>query len=702
MKIFKAIKKGFTLVELVIVIAVIAVLSAVLIPVFGNVVRDSKISALKASLKTCTSNLIMYATLEQVDYYTPSVVRDFLKSEGIKGLTSDDSDFCEDGYSIWYNQKNYNLFLVKNEDLADFVNSGSNSAGVNAENIATFTVDIFGNIADASQTGGTDVGASDQLKRLPRRPEAVTPNENLLLLATDKSNKGALEAIETIYTGLDISTANTNPDNVINKVGNILDQCDLLKYVGSNWSSKDYTDKFDPETTAWLTDSGKLITGASFESKDGASVANITNIVVSPKLGSTTDNVAGDEITGDIYVNGVLQNGATLKVGCVIEIASTYDIKLGTMFYQKFSDKGVSIVISGNVSFTSEAVKAGVTKGTNKVSTVTGGGGNISSSVAAGGGSAVSGGGTKVINSTISAAEFANWTSLKDENGKPIVSCSSVSRAYDEKGNETGTYVSVQTADGKYIRAVLSDADIDDYFKNALVDGKKVQYKYNTTSLSINVSECLKQIGMNESDTIRVVKVIDDAYNGINQTSVYVEYERNGSIYGKVINFGVGYITSLNHYYRYYNSSFGDDQTGENLIPTYFANNSASSATNSGSLAVKFADGTFNLQNYKNEDFKIEVYYNNSTVFYKETVSDLGLSLYYEKKATNYDETESCVTWSKGGTKLSDGSYFVAFPNHGVIGSAQDTTHYVNAVRINRIVVKDKNDKILIVKYPSD
>ena len=229
-----------------------------------------------------------------------------------------------------------------------------------------------------------------------------------------------------------------------------------------------------------------------------------------------------------------------------------------------------------------------------------------------------------------------------------------------------------------------------------------MQYKYNTTSLSINVSECLKKIGINESDTIRVVKVIDDAYNGINKTSVYVEYERNGSIYSKLINFGVGYITSLNHYYRYYNSSFSDDQTGENLTPTYFAKNS-SPATNSGSLAVKFADGTFNLQNYKNEDFKIEVYYNKSTVFYKEIVSDLGLSLYYEKKATNYDETtESCVTWSKGGTKLSDGSYLVAFPNHDVIGSAQDTTHYVNAVRINRIVVKDKNDKILIVKYPSD
>lgn len=41
----KSLKKGFTLVELVIVIAVIAILSAVLIPTFGNVIQNSKDTA---------------------------------------------------------------------------------------------------------------------------------------------------------------------------------------------------------------------------------------------------------------------------------------------------------------------------------------------------------------------------------------------------------------------------------------------------------------------------------------------------------------------------------------------------------------------------------------------------------------------------------------------------------------------------------
>ena len=700
MKIFKAIKKGFTLVELVIVIAVIAVLSAVLIPVFGNVVKDSRVSALKASLKACTSNLIMYATMEQVDYYTPSVIRDFLKSEGIKGLTSKDSDFCEDGYSIWYNQENYNLFLVKNEDLADFINTGSNSASVSGGNSATFAADIFGNVADATQGANSDIGASNQLRRLPRRPEAITPNENLLLLATDEGNRVVLEAIETMYTGLDITAVNNDLNTVISKVANLLDQSSLLKYVGSGWNSVSYTEKFNPATTAWLTDSGKLITGAKFEKSGDQIIANISNIVVSPNVGASTDAIS-DEITGDIYVNGVKQEGAILNVSCVIEIASTYNVKLGTVFYDKFSARGVNIVISGNVSI-DNTVSSSVSSGTNRVSTVTGGGGNISSSVASGG-SASSGGATKIPKTTISPEEFAKWTTTTDKDGNPIVSCSSVSKAYDDNNNEIGTYVSVKTADGKYIRETLSADKLEEYFKSNKVVGqdKPVQYKYNTTSLALNVSACLTKMGLENTDTIRIVKVINDAYNSISTTSVYVEYERKGVAYGKIVNFGVGYITSLNHYYRYYNTQFANNQTGENITPTYFAINGESSATNAGSLAIKLPNGALNLQNYKNDDFTIEVYYKNSTIYYKENTSDLGLSKYYEEKATKVAETDLNVTWKKidGGIKLTDGSYLVTFPMFDRIGSVEDSTHYVNTVQINRIVIKDKDNKILIVKY---
>ena len=59
----RKLKKGFTLVELVIVIAVIAILSAVLIPTFGNVINNAKESAAKSEV----SNTITQYTTNQAN-----------------------------------------------------------------------------------------------------------------------------------------------------------------------------------------------------------------------------------------------------------------------------------------------------------------------------------------------------------------------------------------------------------------------------------------------------------------------------------------------------------------------------------------------------------------------------------------------------------------------------------------------------------
>ena len=715
MKIFKAIKKGFTLVELVIVIAVIAVLSAVLIPVFGNVVKDSRVSALKASLKTCTSNLIMYSLYNQVDYYTPSVIREFLKSEGIKGLTSEDSEFCEDGYSIWYNQQNYNFYLVKNDELADFVGGGTSSASVNNRNTTAFATDIFGNIADGgvTQGSGENAGASAQLQRIPRRPEAITPDENLLLVATDEANKNILSGIETLYNGADTDKGNTSAQNIIIAVQNAMDHCDLFNSF-SDWKIKDYTDKFDVKSTAWLNNVGNFITDATFDDVGGKKIADISNVIVSPYLGSFSESeTGGNEITGNIrnFGNTTELVGAVLNVSCVIEIASTNTIELVEQFYQRFSNAGVNIVISGNVTIDS-TVSSSVSSGTNKVSTVTGGGKNISSVVSAGGGSAVSGGGNKIISSTISSSEFLNWTT-SESGGVSIVNYSTVSK---DKTDSTKNLVSVKLPDGQVKYETVDDTFFNNNEITTLDDKQQqvtyqVQYKYNTSTFSINVSEFLKKVGITSDDQVRSVKIKQDSYNNVYTTSVYLEYEINNVIYGKSFNFGVGHITSFDYYYRFFNKNFDSvNKSGENTVPQYFTiNDNSEDSKRAGSLTVKLPDGTLNLQSYKNEDFTIEVYYNDTTRYYTSETSEFGT----EFKVFSHDAVaseEKHVTWGgTNGSKTKIGGYYVVdFGTHDRLGNptidkdgkTKTVDCFVNTVTINRIVIRDKDNNIMIVKYP--
>ena len=64
-------RKGFTIVELVIVIAVIAILATVLVPTFGNVIADAKNTALVQEIKNEHTNYTMkYAT---ADGYTENI-----------------------------------------------------------------------------------------------------------------------------------------------------------------------------------------------------------------------------------------------------------------------------------------------------------------------------------------------------------------------------------------------------------------------------------------------------------------------------------------------------------------------------------------------------------------------------------------------------------------------------------------------------
>ena len=81
-----ALKRGFTIMELVIVIAVIAVLAAVLIPTFANITNRANESANEQTV-TSMNRILMAESVENPpeDY---EEVRELMKANGYTNLTS--------------------------------------------------------------------------------------------------------------------------------------------------------------------------------------------------------------------------------------------------------------------------------------------------------------------------------------------------------------------------------------------------------------------------------------------------------------------------------------------------------------------------------------------------------------------------------------------------------------------------------------
>ena len=138
-------RKAFTIVELVIVIAVIAILAAVMIPTFTGIIKRANISAdeqLAASINT------------QLSIYKAEGNKIETEADLIKALKSD-ADFtaqlnpksAKHGYHYWYNAEKQTVELISNEDLLDpdkreqlKFNAGGNGVNVGFAHAAPRTI----------------------------------------------------------------------------------------------------------------------------------------------------------------------------------------------------------------------------------------------------------------------------------------------------------------------------------------------------------------------------------------------------------------------------------------------------------------------------------------------------------------------------------------------------------------------------------
>lgn len=105
-------KKGFTLVELVIVVAIIAVLSAILIPTIGCFVEDAKETSDMTTVKTLNTALVRY----EAENGKPDTMYDTIKIMAGLGYNVDRLTPLSTGHILWDSKNNRFLLKDKNGD----------------------------------------------------------------------------------------------------------------------------------------------------------------------------------------------------------------------------------------------------------------------------------------------------------------------------------------------------------------------------------------------------------------------------------------------------------------------------------------------------------------------------------------------------------------------------------------------------------
>lgn len=118
-------KKGFTIVELVIVIAVIAILAAVLIPTFSSLINKAKESSDTALVKNL--NIIMAA--DEAENGKSETMSEALAAAESAGYTIEKITPTSSGDILWDEQNN--RFVLKKADGTYYAENGNVTEGVN-------------------------------------------------------------------------------------------------------------------------------------------------------------------------------------------------------------------------------------------------------------------------------------------------------------------------------------------------------------------------------------------------------------------------------------------------------------------------------------------------------------------------------------------------------------------------------------------
>lgn len=290
----KARKRGFTIVELMIVIVIIGILVAIIVPAVTGAIDKANLTKLQAEVKSMNTQLLIESIFDSVYAYRPEEVEEMLEGLGF------DLGSTPKGYSLWYNQEKNEIILAKTEEMF----AGGSSA----------------------------VQAAFDYSRLPVRIEAVTANRNLLYI--DKTPSDIRTYIDSMRNLMNDSVAGTayetmsNVEDRLAEIRNAVNSSSLSENIKKAVTDRLDTD-FAPDTTLFVSDD-YMINKEVLEAVAPVTV-NINNILfqngikVVPKM----ENNMGVTIEADFIIEipnsvAIVSAGAFnhLAEGCTLQVSS--------------------------------------------------------------------------------------------------------------------------------------------------------------------------------------------------------------------------------------------------------------------------------------------------------------------------------------------------------------------------------------------
>ena len=290
----KARKRGFTIVELMIVIVIIGILVAIIVPAVTGAIDKANLTKLQAEVKSMNTQLLIESIFDSVYAYRPEEVEEMLEGLGF------DLGSTPKGYSLWYNQEKNEIILAKTEEMF----AGGSSA----------------------------VQAAFDYSRLPVRIEAVTANRNLLYI--DKTPSDIRTYIDSMRNLMNDSVAGTAYETMSNvkirltEIRNAVNSSSLSENI-----KKAVTDRLDTDfaldTTLFVSDdymiNKEVLEAVAPETVEINNILFQNGIKVVPKMENNMDvTIEADFIIEIPNSVAIVSAGAFnhLAEGCTLQVSS--------------------------------------------------------------------------------------------------------------------------------------------------------------------------------------------------------------------------------------------------------------------------------------------------------------------------------------------------------------------------------------------